>query len=318
MKTIKYITAVIIVSALHITIPGTLFSQTGIDKRLASPDEFVVGVITHTPAEEYVVAEESKTKALRLYKKDIYANMKKKGLVFKETVIIEEIEYRYKPAATARDIISEDFKLYELKEGKAVLKKEHREEEILASEEDLYFPEEEVVTLEEPLLEETVEELVKKTKAKRLVASLFYKIESTRLSDNEWEISLPTVLEAAANFGEVLAVVVDKINALLEEEAEGQSESEAASRPRVKVYLKSSLGKVSIGPNGLLIESLSSRMKKKSGLKSDDIIKNVNGKSINSIGDITSVFSVFSGAAQTVTVRILREEEELTHNYYVR
>ena len=315
MSKLKTITIFLLFLCASVAICRIACSQMTDDKRLDSPGEFIVGLITHSPTEEYIIVEEADTKIKRLYKKDVYNNMEKKGLVFKESVLLEEVEYRYKPVAGGTKLVSEDFELFKLEDKKAILKKEYVDTPDEPWEETL-IPEEEPFSVEDPLLEKETEQPLKKRGAKRLVSSLFYKIKSKKLSDTEWEISLPTILGAAANFGEVLGIVVEKISTLLEDE----SDDETGAQVRTKVYLKSSLGKVTLGPNGLVIESLSSRMKQKSGLKSDDIIKSVNGKSLTSIQSVTSVFSTFSGAAQTITVRILRdnEEEEITHTYYVR
>ncbi|MFH1753897.1 MAG: hypothetical protein ABH875_06910 [Candidatus Omnitrophota bacterium] len=292
----------------------------------ASPNESIVGVIKHSPAEEYVVIEEVSTKTKRLYKRDIYEHMDMEGLKLIEGVSLEEIEYRYKPATGGAKTVSEDFELHELEEKRAVLKKAYVDSPEAPPAEETLAPEEDLLLLpEEASAQEEADPTANKVGAKRLVSSLFYKIESNKLSDTEWEISLPTALDAAANFGEVLGIVAEKIGNLISDEpeeetgeaTEGESD-ETATQARTKVYLKSSLGKVSLGPKGLLIESLSSRMKLKSGLESDDVIKSVNGKSLTSIQAMVGAFSAFTGAAQTITVRILRDEEELTHTYYVR
>jgi hypothetical protein len=274
------------------------------ERQLQASDEFTVGVLSHSPPEKYVVVEEVETKTRRIYKKSTYDGMKKDGLNMIQAVSLEEIEYRYKPVSGAVKFVSDEFELVELKEKKAILKKAYIEQREIIDKEEELLPEEGAVPDE--VLEEMEEAEKKEPGARRLAASLFFKIKSKKLSDTEWEISLPTILDAAANFGEVLSVVVEKISKLIDSEVS------------TKVYLKSSLGRVELGPKGLLIESLNSRLRKKTGLKDDDIIKTVNGKNLTAIHDVTGLFSTFTGSPQTITVRFERDEEALTHTYYIR
>jgi S1-C subfamily serine protease len=119
-------------------------------------------------------------------------------------------------------------------------------------------------------------------------------------------VKLPTVLEAAANFGEVLGIVIAKIDELRDPER------------RSRLYLRSSLGRTELGPDGLVIESMNSRMRAKFGIEEDDIIKAVNGRTMRDIQDVAAAFSAFTGEPQTVTVMLVRDEEEFTLTYYIR
>ncbi len=146
----------------------------------------------------------------------------------------------------------------------------------------------------------------KKISAKRLVASLFLKIETEKLSDTEWVIKLPTTVKSTENFAEVLPVVIKKLSGLLGEDS------------NVNIYFKTSLGRMTLKKDGLLIKSLSSVLKSKCGIKDSDIIKSVNARDITSIGAISGVFSNVSKSAGTVTVKLLRNGEERTHVYLLK
>lgn len=283
----------------------SVFSATPAIAQDKSEDNgFTVGTITLSPPEKYIITEDVKTGKRILYKEAAYDSADKKGLKLIDSVILEEIEYRYLLVSGDVKMASEQFELVEVKGRKAVLKKEHVDKPELVEEEEPLpvFPEEVLY------IEEAADGLApdKKTKARRLVASLFLKIKSSEISENEYEITLPTILDAAANFGEVLNVVVIKIDDLLDSESP------------TRIYLKSSLGSVRLGPGGLFVKSLNSAMRKKTGIKDDDLIKSINGKSITGIRDIVSVFSSYAGSAQTFTVSLTRDEEDLTITYYVR
>ena len=278
------------------------------DSRTASEDDgvFTVGTITLSPPEDYVVVEDLKTGKKRLYKKSEYQKAKTEEAKPLQTISIEAIEYRYRPVKGGVKFISEGFELVELKGAKAVLKKDYIETPIDEGplEELDEEPEEEIVEILEETEEEEKED--EEITAKRLLGSLFFKIESKKISDHEWEIGLPSTLNAAANFSNVLSIVMEKLDKLLEPEKS------------TKIYLKSSIGKGVLGPDGLLIEDFNSRLRVKCGIEEDDLIKMVNGRSITTIQDVASVFAGFSGEAQTVTVRLVRDEEELTLTYYIR
>ncbi len=271
-----------------------------------SAGELTVGTISLTPPEAYVVIEEEKTKKKRLYKKDGYKDLQPQGSRLIETVLLGSIEYRYKPVKGEVKFISSEFELVELKDGRAVLKRDYakipaqppREEETTETAPG-EAPIEEKAEITESLLEE-------KTTAKRLALELFFKIETEEISEHEWEVALPTVLQAAANFTEVLAIVIKKIDQLWDPEKQ------------TIVRFSSSLGKAALGSQGLSIDSLNSRLRSKFGLKDGDIIKNVNGKSLSSIRDIAACASSFSASPQTVTVRLERDGDPLVLTYYIK
>ena len=270
-------------------------------------EEFTVGTITLSPPEQYVVVEEIKTKKQRLYSKaDFEKKLEKEKQEFKllQEILINTIEYRYKPISGKQKFISKDFELVELNQQKAILKKDYIEP--AAAKEDVPEDTEEVPVIEAPE-EKLVEEKPKtRPSAKRLVASLFLKIETKKTADKEWEVMLPTVLEATANFGEVLTLVTKKITDLIDPEKQAE------------LHFKSSISKGVLGPDGLLIKSLNSRLRENFGLKDGDIIKSVNGKSLTTIHGIASLFSTYTGAPQSATIKILRDEDELTHTYYIK
>lgn len=264
-------------------------------------DEFTVGVITLSPPESYMVMEDPKTRTKRLYKKDDYDNIKGMDLKFLQSLLIDTIEYRYRPVQKKVKFVSEEFELVELKQKKAVLKRDYIEEPEEIMEEAAVEEEEEII--EKEIAEETAP---KKPRAKRLMAEFFFKIETKKISDHEWEVSLPTLMGAAANFSDVLGVVAGKIEKVLEPEKE------------TRIFFKTSLGKVSLGSDGLLIESLNSRLKSKCGLKDKDLIKSANGKNLIAIQDVAAVFSSFSSSPQTTTLKLVRDEDPLTFTYYIR
>lgn len=262
-------------------------------------DEFTVGIITLSPPELYVIVEDKKAKKKRLYKKDAYRRIKNKDLKLLRAVWLDTIEYRYKPIYEKVELVWEEFEFVELKGKKAVLKREFIEkpEKIIEQEE---------ITIEEEIEEIAEEEPKEEISAKRLLAELFFKIESKKISDHEWEISLPTIMDAAANFATVLGIVTKKIDELLDPEK------------RSKIYFNTSLGKGALGPNGLLIKSLNSRLRAKCGIKDDDLIKTVNGKNLTAIQDIAVLFSSFAGSPQTLTVKLIRDDTDLTLTYYIK
>ena len=59
-------------------------------------------------------------------------------------------------------------------------------------------------------------------------------------------------------------------------------------------------------------------MRRKSGIDEDDLIKTVNGKRLTTIQDVAGIFAAFTGAPQTVTVRLVRDDSEITHTYYIK
>jgi hypothetical protein len=266
-------------------------------------NEYTVGTITLSPPEAYIIVEDAKTKKKRLYKKDEYEKSENRDLIAVETIELDTIEYRYMPVEGGVEFISKEFELIEIKETTAVLKRDYAETPEMEEEiPEVPMIEETIELMEEAMEEEAEQEGI----AKRLVAELFYKIESEKISDTEWEVNLPSLLGAADNFGRVLGIVTEKVAGLLEPEK------------TAKIYFKSSIGKGALGPDGLLIESLSAGLKSKCGIEDKDLIKTVNGKSLRTIQDVAALFSAFSASPQTVTVKLLRDESDLTLTYYIR
>jgi len=296
----SYTRSLLIISLILFS--GSLFAQ-----ETSNQEDITVGVFKLSPPEKYVVAREAKTMKKRIIKKSSYIKGNPPGLVPMKIVILDEIEYRYTPVEGKVSLVSQDFELVELDGRKAVLAKAHIQSDGPLMEEPIPAVEA-LLPFEPSMLKNAPEEKKEagKPSAKRLVASLFFKIESNKISDTEWEINLPTVLEAASNFGDVLGIVVKKISELIDPEK------------TAVVFLKSSIGKAKLGPDGLLIESLNSRLRRKCGIENGDLVKTVNGKALTKIGDVVALFSGFSGKAQTLTVGISRKKEELTYTYYLK
>lgn len=267
--------------------------------------EFTVGIVTLSPPEEYVIAEETDTKKKRLFKKIGYENIKDKNLTMVREVMLETIEYRYRPVGSKSDFASEEFELVELEATKAVLKKDCMEKpQEPTIEERRPLIEETAQTLQEIVIEEEAEG--KEPFAKRLVTNLFLKIETKELKENEWEVILPTTKDAAANFGSVLGIVIKKIGELLD--------------PGIatKIYFKTSLGKAALGSGGLQIESLNSKLRSNFGINDGDLIKSVNTRRLSTIQDVVGIFSSLTGSPQTFVVQLVRDEEDITLTYYIR
>jgi len=273
-------------------------------------NEFVVGTVTISPPEEYVIIKDVKSKRRRLYEKTQYEKIKEdKNIKFLRTALIDTIEYRYNPIEGKVVFSANLFEFVELEDKTAILKRDYVKMPELPPED---VPE---LLIEEEFLEETPETEEEagqgrertKISAKRLVASLFYKIESKKISDTEWEISLPTIIDAAANFGYVLGLVTKKVTEVRDEE-------ESA-----RLYFVASIGKGALGPEGLLIESLSARLKAKCGIKDDDLIISVNGKGLTTLQDVSALFSTLDpGSPRTIVIKIARDDSELTHTYYLK
>ena len=266
-------------------------------------EEVTVGSISLDPPEDYVLVEETKTKKKRIYKKQAFENLKQK-LKFIDLVTLEAIEYRYNPVHGKPNFIEDDFELLEIKDKKAILIKDYtvfQEEPIIEDEpflEEITLPE-----IEEPIDKEAP---TKKKYAQKLVSKHFYKIETKKISDVEYEVTLPTIFDAVANFGEALGAVVSKINAVIDPEKS------------TKIYFKTSIGKAELGASGLLIDSLSANLKSKSGIKDKDLILSINNLAIRTIQDAATIFSRFTGNSQTFTIKLKRDDEDLTLTYYIK
>ncbi|MBL7068554.1 MAG: hypothetical protein ISS34_01675 [Candidatus Omnitrophica bacterium] len=273
-------------------------------------NEFVVGSITISPPEEYVIIEDVKSKKKRLYEKAQYEKIKEdKNVKFVQTILIDTIEYRYNPIEGKVKFASNLFEFVELDEKKAILKRDYaKESELPITDEPEPLMEEELTEEMPEIEEEAIKETEKaKTGAKRLIASLFYKIESKEISDTEWEISLPSILDSAGNFAHVLGLITKKVADVIEPEK------------TAKLYISTSIGKGALGPEGLLIESLSTRLKAKCGIKDDDLITSVNGKTLSALQDVSAIFSSLDPATpHTIVIRLVRDDSELTHTYYIK
>ncbi len=270
----------------------------------SASDEVTVGKEELSPPQTYVIVEELSTKKKRLYKDKAFDEIKdKKDLRLVERLSIKSIEYRYRPVDKASGSTPEEFTILEITDGRAILIKDYIPEPGIKEEDEVLEIFEEETT---EIIEELEEEQSQPT-AKRLVSELFLKIEGKELSEHEWEIKLPSTLEAAANFGIVLGIITKKVSELLEPDKKS------------KIFFKTSIGKVMLGPDGITIESLNSRLRSLCGLKDDDIVKTINGKNVTTISDIAAVFSGLPlSSPHNVTLRLLRDDEELTHTYYVR
>jgi len=272
----------------------------------AAENEYTAGTITLSPPERYIVANDTALKKKRIYNEAEFEKIDKKNIEMLDTVTIKEIEYVYKPVTSSDGFVSQEFELLEIKDGKATLRKEHIETPPEPEEYD--EPEiEEELALEEAVVEEAPQEAESEASTSSiLLAELFFKIETEQISEDEWEVRLPTILEAAANFSGVLELVIKKIEGLVDPEINS------------RIYFKSSLGKVSIGPEGMTIEDINSRLGKKLGLQDGDLIRALNGRNVTTIYDIAALFSTFTGGPQTATVTIEIDDEELVQTYYIR
>ncbi len=273
-----------------------------------------VGVLTLDPPEVFVVVEEPGSGTRRLYRKEVYEAAGEEGLKPVKTVTLKELEYRYRPLKPGEKPGSAEFELIGLRDGRAVLFKPHDESMPVDIAPEPVYVEETTDNILQVTLEEEAGER-QGSAAKRLVSPLFYKIKSERISETEWAVELPSLLEASANFAHVLGIVTQKVSELIE-----------PGTP-ARIYFKSSLGRGRLGPGGLLIESLNTRLREKSGLGEGDLIKSVNGRSLSTLQDISAVSSVFTGGPKTAVVIFIRdgddqeaeqEGEEVRHTYYIK
>jgi hypothetical protein len=299
-RSINYLLVLLIAAA--VLIAYSAIADNGPVKTAVRDTGSTVGMLTLDPPEEFIVVEESATGARRLFKKEAYAPLKKEGLEFIETATISELEYKTRPPLAGEKPGPGEFELIGISGKRAVLFKIEAPAAKPLPEPE-YFDDDPDLPVE-VIVED--EEEKKEITAKRLASSLFLKIKSKKISDTEWEIDLPSTLDAASNFAAVLQIVTDKIAQIIDPEAP------------TRIYFKSSLGKGRLGPDGLLIESLNARIRKKSGLKEDDLIKTVAGRTLTSIQDVSAAFSALSGEARSVSVTLAREDEDLTHIYVIK
>ncbi len=305
---IAVITSILVISAVIAGFNGSASGESGAADAIA-PGGYVVGTLAVPRSEDYVIIEETKTGKKRLYSRVDYQFIKhNKGIKFIRSVYIDRIEYRYSPVEGKVDFASKLFEFVSLEGDKAVLQRDYASvpEPDLDKQEGPGFLEE-ATMVDKPF--EDIERGLRSAdpKAKRLVSSLFYQIRTKKISQNEWEVELPTILDAMGNFGNVLKIVTEKIAGVLE-----------ADRASM-VFFKTAIGKGALGSEGLVIESLSSRLRGKFGIKDDDLITSINGKTLNNIQGVGAIFSgIDPGSPQTVTVKITRDEEELVNTYYLK
>ena len=304
---ITVIAGILVISAVIAFFNGSASGESGAADTIA-PGGYVVGTLAVPRSMDYVIVEELKTGKKRLYSRVDYQFIKhNKDIRFIRSLYIDRIEYRYSPVEGKVDFVSNLFEFVSLEGDKAVLQRDYSSmPEAAFDEQERPGFLEEATMVDKPFDDESGLKPMD-IKAKRLVSSYFYQIRTKKLSENEWEVELPTILNAMSNFANVLKIVTEKITGILE--------ANSASR----VFFNTAIGKGVLGSEGLVVESLSSRLRGKFGIKDDDLITSVNGKALNNIQGVGAIFSgIDPGSPQTVSAKITGGEAELVNTYYLK
>jgi len=182
--------------------------------------------------------------------------LKETDLVFEKSVESNIIEYRYKEIGGSSKVELDDFSVRGL-EGKIVLEKDYRAEEALA------LPKSEEVGAEKEYIK----------------AGLFEKIEAKETGDGVWSVDNDSAKEALSNVERSLVSVIKKVEPRFRF-GEGPS-----------LRFNSELGVAELSRDGFLIQNLAvASLVERVGLKKGDLIKSLNGQSVNSLYGIYNAY----------------------------
>lgn len=217
-------------------------------------------------------------------------------IIFEKAVSTDVVEYRYDGSERPAKDKVEDFTVRDLEKKKVVLEKHYDKAALLAG-----LPEEEIKIFNTPRFEDTNGETIK--------ASLFEDIKVERIDDNVWAVDLESTEPAFDNMGKALLSTIKRV------------EPRFRFGEGLSLKFNCELGDIILNRDGFLIQNLAvAKVLERAGIKQGDLIKSINGQSVNSLYGIYRVYENFKSdrSIKIVNVDIVRGGKSETLMYKVR
>ncbi len=214
--------------------------------------------------------------------------------VFERTVEASILEYQYLKSEELAKKGTEDFTVKAFSNKKIVLEKGHTKRQ------DINLTEEERSLFDAPMREKTEEKL----KGENFMGIIFNKV-----SENEWEVDRTSASSAIKNAEKVLFSII--LN----------TQPRFRLREGPSLNFTTEMGDAALNREGFIIRNLAiAELGKRSGIKEGDIIKRVNGQSVNSLLGIYRAYMSIkqNPEARLVRLEIIREGKPIILTYRIK
>jgi len=215
-------------------------------------------------------------------------------IIFEKAVSTDVVEYRYDASERPTKDKVEDFTIRDLEKKKVVLEKHYDKAALLAA-----LSEEEREVFNAPQLEDT----------DTIKSSFFEDINIEKIEDDAWAIDVESAKLAIDNTGKAIISTIKKV------------EPRFRFREGPSLKFNCELGDIVLNRDGFLIQDLAvAKLAERAGIKQGDLIKSINGQSINSLYGIYRAYMSFKGDKdiEALNVNIIRDGRPETLTYKIR
>jgi len=219
------------------------------------------------------------------------------GMIFEKTYEVSVLEYSYnKPAEKIAKNQPEDFTIKSLEKKKIVLEKNYNES----------FQAKQLLDKENEIFNSPLD---RNSDKKIIIAEFFNNIESQKIGDYIWALNRGDNESAIHNVGAAIASAIKMVEP-------GYRFGEGPS-----LRFNTDLGTVVINKEGFLIRNIAvAKLTENFGIKQGDIIKSINGHSVNSLFGIYRIYEdvASSKATKLLSIDIARGGNKETLIYKIR
>jgi hypothetical protein len=222
--------------------------------------------------------------------------LKRGNIIFEKSVQSDIIEYRYRSSEHLTEEEKREFALKGVSEKKIVLEKGYDRTRLLAM-----LSKQEKELFESPQAKEEGRETIK--------AGLFERIEIEKIGEDTWAVNTESAEEAFSNAGQVLVSVIKTV----------RPQFRFGEGPSLKFNCE--LGDMVLNRDGFLVQNLAvAKFAERSGIKQGDLIKTINGQSVNSLYGIFRIYMDIKSNPdiKVVNVNIVRDGKPKTLVYKIR
>jgi hypothetical protein len=275
--------------------------ETGVEKKL-----YTKGDILSSDIDNYLRIEDIRRDAIILKDANKKISLTVKpgerlpidgaSLIFEKSVQSDIVEYRYKSSGDLREEEQREFALKDVSEKKIVLEKGYDRARLLTM-----LSKEEKELFESPQAEEGGGEIIK--------AGLFDRIEIEKVGEDTWALNTESAEEAFSNAGQVLVSVIKTV----------KPHFRFGEGPSLKFNCE--LGDMVLNRDGFLVQNLAvAKFAEHSGIKQGDLIRSINGQSVNSLYGIFKAYMEVKSNPniKVVNVNIVRDGKPKTLVYKIR
>ena len=219
------------------------------------------------------------------------------NMIFEKAVESATLEYNYnKPGKQFTRNQLEDFTIKSLEKKKIILEKDYNN---LPQSGRLSSKEKEIFN----------SPMDKKADKKTIIAELFDRIESKKTGDNMWTLNNNSAKPAMHNVGTAIISAIKRVEP-------GYRLGEGPS-----LKFNTDLGTVLVNKEGFLVQNIAvAKLTDNFGIRQGDVIKSVNGYSVNSLLGIYRAYENIASNSRTklVSIDIMRSGEQKTLVYKIK